>query len=161
MSTGECACYEDDVNGHYSGTVCQSCASGYIGEKCLTLNAEIVRVDRNTSALVWAKSVVEVLRAETKLWPPYAINLSNPLFSPRPRVLVVDPLQQRLYVGGVPVIRYNFTVRGNLIEKVTTMDPNVVASSLTSIKPRYCPQTCHPMLERPRMSGSETLRCSS
>ena len=42
--TGACKCFADDVRGYWSGIACDSCVSGYIGQRCNILNVFIPRL---------------------------------------------------------------------------------------------------------------------
>jgi hypothetical protein len=87
QNTGECVCYDSEINGHYAGTFCDACAAGFIGQRCDRRNVAITRVNRFRDA-------VELLQ------PRSASNTVTP------NVLATDDTGTMLYAGGIPVYRY-------------------------------------------------------
>lgn len=125
-NTGLCFCYASSLQGYYSGTSCDTCAVGYIGDSC-NIPSVLVTVLSREQLFANATALPINLFQPPPQSPSYA--------TPRTPVLMIDDADdfRQLYVGGLPVVVFDATFVSQRSEFVFAGSTAVNVSTINQI----------------------------
>lgn len=121
QNTGECSCYQDPIKGYYAGTLCETCAVGYLGASCSTESVLVSQLTRNIFFLDGSAASGSIFK------PPPGYTSTSPVTP----VLLVDDMEQlrHVVVGGFPTVLVDCT-------NTTTTDASLLVLNTSSEVPQ-------------------------